>query len=121
MSEIHPTGARRPAAAPARRQPEPREVQSMIERKITVKNRAGLHARPASLLVQLANNFKSKIMIDKAGQTINGKSIMGVIQLGAPYDSVLTLMAEGEDEEAAVAAIADLFERRFEEEAPEAR
>lgn len=93
----------------------------MVERKIKVKNRAGLHARPASLLVQLANTFKSKILIDKNGQTINGKSIMGVIQLGAPYDCALTLTAEGEDEEAAVAAIEDLFERRFEEEAPEAK
>jgi phosphocarrier protein len=95
------------------------EVYPMIERKITVKNRAGLHARPASLLVQLANNFSSKLMIDKNGQRVNGKSIMGVIQLGAPYDSVLTFIAEGEDEAAAIDAIEKLFESRFEEEGAE--
>lgn len=74
-----------------------------------------MHARPAAMLVETANRFKSNIYLEKDRTRINGKSIMGIITLGASYKSTLTVMAEGEDEEEAVATIFSLFENRFEE------
>ncbi len=87
----------------------------MIERMVTIKNRAGIHARPAALLVQTASKFKSKIYIEKDQDRINGKSIMGIITLGAGYDTNLKLIVEGEDEAAAVEALVHLFDSKFEE------
>jgi phosphocarrier protein len=88
----------------------------MTEKEVTIKNRAGIHARPAALIVQVANEYTAEIFMDKNGNRINAKSIMGIITLGAAYNTTLTIVAEGEDEEAAVAAIVRLFENRFEEE-----
>lgn len=87
----------------------------MIERMVTIKNRAGIHARPAALLVQTASKFKSKIYIEKEQDRINGKSIMGIITLGAGYDTSLKLIVEGDDEAAAVEALVRLFDSKFEE------
>ncbi|MBN2738262.1 MAG: HPr family phosphocarrier protein [Spirochaetales bacterium] len=87
----------------------------MIEKKVVIKNRAGIHARPAALLVQTATQFSSKILIEKENEKINGKSIMGVISLGATYQSELNLIVEGDDEVEAVEALVNLFETRFEE------
>ena len=88
----------------------------MTEKKITIKNRAGIHARPAAMLVQTANQFASDIYFEKDSERINGKSIMGIITLGATYDSELNIIAEGADEQEAVSALAELFDRKFEEE-----
>ena len=88
----------------------------MTERTLTIRNRAGMHARPAALLVKTASAFASQILIEKDGERINGKSIMGVITLGATYNSQLLLIADGPDELAALDAIERLFENRFEEE-----
>lgn len=88
----------------------------MVEKEVTIKNRAGIHARPAALIVQTANEFDSEIYMEKSGNKINAKSIMGIITLGAAYNTTLSVIADGEDEEAAVAAIVRLFENRFEEE-----
>ncbi|MBN1686187.1 MAG: HPr family phosphocarrier protein [Spirochaetales bacterium] len=88
----------------------------MTVRTVTIKNRAGIHARPAALIVKVANGFNSEIFMEKNGNKINAKSIMGIITLGAAYDATLSISAEGEDEEAAVDAIVTLFENRFEEE-----
>ena len=88
----------------------------MNEKEVTIKNRAGIHARPAALIVQVANEFDSEIFMEKNGNKINAKSIMGIITLGAAYNATISVTAEGEDEEAAVAAIVRLFENRFEEE-----
>ncbi len=88
----------------------------MTERDITIRNRAGIHARPAALIVQTAAKFKSKILLEKNGSSINAKSIMGIITLGAGFGAVLKLRTDGEDEAAAADAIASLFERKFEEE-----
>jgi phosphocarrier protein HPr len=87
----------------------------MVERDVKIRNRAGMHARPAALLVQTANRFKSNIYLEKGSERVNAKSIMGIITLGATYDSSLKLIAEGVDEEEAVRALNDLFERKFEE------
>ena len=88
----------------------------MEQKKIVIKNRAGIHARPAALLVQTANKFDSQIFMEKDSEKINGKSIMGIITLGATYNSELNIIAEGSDEKEAVKAIAALFENKFEEE-----
>ncbi|MBN2532064.1 MAG: HPr family phosphocarrier protein [Spirochaetales bacterium] len=88
----------------------------MVECLVTIKNRAGIHARPAALLVQTATQFSSKIIIEKDTERINGKSIMGVISLGATYNSQLKLIVEGADEQQAIAALVRLFENKFQEE-----
>jgi len=88
----------------------------MAERIITVANRAGIHARPAAVLVQAAKDFKANIYLEKGYSRINAKSIMGILTLAAAYGTELKLIAEGEDEEAAVETIAHLFESKFEEE-----
>ena len=88
----------------------------MTEKKITIKNRAGIHARPAALIVRTANKYDAEIFLEKDGTKINAKSIMGIITLGAAYGTELAISAEGEDEETAVQSLARLFENRFEEE-----
>ena len=87
----------------------------MVEKEVVIKNRAGIHARPAALIVKTANDFKSSIYLEKDGERVNAKSIMGIITLGATYKTLLKVIAEGEDEKEAVEAIADLFDKKFEE------
>lgn len=87
----------------------------MIERIITIKNRAGLHTRPAAALVKTAARFKAEFLIEKDSMEINGKSIIGVMTLAAECGSYLTLRFSGPDEEEASSAIVDLFERGFDE------
>jgi phosphocarrier protein HPr len=88
----------------------------MFEKTVTIKNRAGIHARPAALLVQTANRFSANIYLEKDGEKINGKSIMGILTLAATYNSPIKIVAEGSDEEEAVQTISRLFETKFEEE-----
>jgi len=88
----------------------------MIERKVKVANRAGIHARPSAILVQNTKNFRSSIFFQKGSTKINAKSIMGIITLGAGYGSEITIYADGEDEEQAVEILVKLFESKFEEE-----
>ncbi len=88
----------------------------MVSKEVVIKNRAGIHARPAAMIVQTANEFDSQIFLEKDNNRINSKSIMGIITLGASYNSKLLVVAEGDDEAEAVDAIARLFENRFEEE-----
>ena len=88
----------------------------MTERTLTIRNRAGMHARPAAMLVKTASAFQAQVFIEKDGERVNGKSIMGVITLGATYNSQLKVIADGPDEAAALDAMERLFENRFEEE-----
>lgn len=88
----------------------------MVERMVTVKNRAGIHARPAALMVQTVKDFSSTIYLEKGDDQINGKSIMGIITLGAAYGTAIKIITEGEDEEAAADALVHLFESKFQEE-----
>lgn len=85
----------------------------MIEKEVTIKNRAGLHTRPAAALVKLAAKYKSDFFIDKDGFEINAKSIIGVMTLAADQGSKLLLRFSGEDEEEACKTIAELFESGF--------
>ncbi len=88
----------------------------MTEQMVTIINRAGIHARPAAVLVQAAKDFISNIYFEKDDDRINAKSIMGILTLAATYGTELKIIADGEDEEEAVQAIARLFESKFEEE-----
>jgi phosphocarrier protein len=88
----------------------------MKQETVTIKNRAGIHARPAALIVKTANEYDSEIFLEHDNMRINAKSIMGIITLGANYKSIIQVIAEGEDEEEVVSAIVKLFENRFEEE-----
>ena len=87
----------------------------MIERVFTIKNRLGLHARPAALFVQEAAKFRSQVFVVKDGLEVNGKSVMGLMLLAAESGSKLTIKADGPDEEKALEALEKLFERRFDE------
>ena len=87
----------------------------MIQCEVTIKNRAGLHTRPAALLVKLAAKYKAEFFIEKDGIEINGKSIIGVMTLAAEQGSRLLLRFSGEGEEEACQALVDLFGRGFDE------
>lgn len=88
----------------------------MITRDIEIINKLGLHARAAAKLVKLSSSFQSSIDIEKDGQRVNSKSIMGVMMLAASCGSQVIVRADGEDEQAAIDAITDLINRRFDEE-----
>ncbi len=88
----------------------------MTEVTVTIKNRAGMHTRPAAELVKTAAKFRSDFTICKDGIEINGKSIIGVMTLAAEQGSQLTLRFDGVDEEEAKNAVVSLFERGFGEE-----
>lgn len=87
----------------------------MLERDIVVSNRLGLHARASAKLVQLVSGFKSTVWLVSKGREVNAQSIMGVMMLAAGMGTALTVRAEGADEEAALAAVTDLFDRKFDE------
>jgi len=88
----------------------------MTTRTVTILNRAGIHARPASLIVQAAQAFESSIWIEKENAKINAKSIMNLLTLEATYQTKLELSAEGPDEDEAVVELSRLFESKFREE-----
>ncbi len=85
----------------------------MITREVTIRNRAGLHTRPASMIVREASRFQSEFYIRKDGYEINGKSIIGVMTLAAEQGSSLTFLVDGPDEAEAADALAALVERGF--------
>lgn len=84
-----------------------------IERDFEIINELGLHARAATRFVQIANKFKASVEVEKDGQRVNGKSIMGVLMLVAAKGSVVIVRSEGEDAREAMAAIGSLIERKF--------
>ncbi len=87
----------------------------MISKELEVLNRAGIHARPAAEIAKRASSFSSDISFVLDSMTVNAKSIMGVITLGATYRTKLTCICSGPDEDDAMKAISDLFASRFEE------
>lgn len=88
----------------------------MTELSVSIKNRAGIHARPAALIVQTASKFASNIWLEKGSDRINAKSIMGIITLGASYGTPIKIITEGPDEIQAAKALQALFDSGFEEE-----
>ncbi len=82
----------------------------------TIRNRLGLHARAAALLVKTANRFASEITLERDGLEVNGKSIMGILMLAASKGTKITLKAEGKDSAQAIKTLGELIENRFGEE-----
>ncbi len=85
----------------------------MVEAKLTVTNKTGLHARPAALLVQTATKFQSDVTVFKGETSVNAKSIMGIMALGANEGTEVVIKVEGPDEQAALDAIKELFANNF--------
>lgn len=85
----------------------------MIERKVTIKNKLGLHARAAVKFVNLANRFSASVRILKDGSEIDGKSILGILTLAATQGSTIGLKLSGKDEAAAIKALESLINDRF--------
>ena len=93
---------------------------SVHERTATIRNRLGMHARPAAAFVKLAGEFRSEIWAEKDGLEVNGKSIMGVMMLAAEAGSSILIRATGPDAADAVDALAALIESGFDEELDDA-
>ncbi len=87
----------------------------MLDRTVTIRNRLGLHARAAGKFVNLANRFGASDQIVKDGDEIDGKSILGILTLAATQGTAIRLLVSGKDEEAAMAALAELIANRFDE------
>lgn len=87
-----------------------------MQKTVVIQNQTGLHARPASLFVQTANQFESDIFIIKDGNKINAKSIMGIMAAGIAQSMEITIEAHGADEEKAVGELVQLVENKFGEE-----
>jgi len=87
----------------------------MLEKDIVISNKLGLHARASAKLVQLVQGFKSTVWLISKGREVNAQSIMGVMMLAAGLGSPLTVRVDGPDEESALAAVVQLFERKFDE------
>ena len=86
-----------------------------VVKKMEIKNKLGVHARAAALLVQTVNRFSAQVTISKDGQTTDGRSIMGVLMLAATQGSTIEVEAAGQDAEQAVKAIEKLVDKRFNE------
>jgi len=84
-----------------------------VERSFTIVNSLGLHARPAAMVVQTANRFRSDVQFEKEGLQINAKSIMGVLTLAAGKGAMVVVVCEGDDAAEALAALAKVFDSGF--------
>ncbi|MFH0917654.1 MAG: HPr family phosphocarrier protein [Candidatus Omnitrophota bacterium] len=80
-----------------------------IKKELVVKNKQGLHARPAAVFVQIANKFDARITVRHDDEEVNGKSIMGILMLGAEKDSLIVVEADGEDAEVALVELEKLI------------
>lgn len=84
--------------------------------EVIVSNKLGIHARPAAMFVRIANRFEADIIVEKDGERINGKSIMGLMMLAAGPGSRIKITASGDDFEKALIELQSLFEKKFNEE-----
>ncbi|MBC2604309.1 HPr family phosphocarrier protein [Puniceicoccus vermicola] len=82
---------------------------------LTVSNKMGIHARPAAMIVRIANRFPGDVWVEKDGEKVNGKSIMGLMMLAAGPGSVLTFSTDGGDPAEFKKEMTELFEKKFEE------
>ena len=97
--------------------PKSSESNKATTKILVVQNKMGIHARPAAMIVRIANTFSGEVWVEKDGEQVNGKSIMGLMLLAAGKGSKLVVRAEGAaiDAERMLSELVDLFERRFEE------
>ena len=93
------------------------ESNESLSKELIVKNKMGIHARPAAMFVRIANSFKGEVWVEKDKEEVNGKSIMGLMMLAAGNGSKLVVRAEGsaKDAQKMLDELESLFERRFEE------
>ena len=87
----------------------------MAQKDFTITNKLGIHARPAAQFVKIANSFPCEIRVEKDDDEVDGKSILGLMMLAAGHGSIISVTAEGEQAEEALAAIGELIARDFEE------
>jgi phosphocarrier protein len=87
-----------------------------LTKELTIANKSGIHARPAAMFVKIATRYGSDIFVEKDGEKINGKSIMGLMMLAAGPGSKVTLHVKGADASAAIAELEGLVQRKFDEE-----
>lgn len=87
----------------------------MISRDIVISNTSGLHARPATFFIQKANSYRSSIWIEKDDRKVNAKSLLGVLSLGIAKGMTVTLIADGQDENAALSGLVELIDSGFSE------
>ncbi|MFH1784412.1 MAG: HPr family phosphocarrier protein [bacterium] len=90
--------------------------EQVFEKTFEIKNKLGLHARPAALFVQTSNRFKAQVKVIKDGEEVNGKSIMGLMMLAAEQGSKLVIRVSGEDSEILMTKLEELILRKFDEE-----
>lgn len=93
----------------------PVKSENVLEVEIEIKNSLGLHARPASMFVQLASSFDSEIIVEKEGESVNGKSLMGLLMLAAGCGTIMKLKIEGPDSQLALEALVELINNKFNE------
>ncbi len=91
-------------------QPQDQEIETTL----VVKNKLGIHARPAAMIVRAANKYRADIYVEKDGEQVNGKSIMGLMMLAAAQGTELKFVAVGEGGDQLLNDLKDLFERKFE-------
>ena len=87
----------------------------MISKEVVIDNQVGLHARPATFFIQRANEFKSSIWVEKEERRVNAKSLLGVLSLGIVKGTAITIIADGSDEEEAIATLSALIDSDFSE------
>lgn len=98
----------------AKKLPEADDLK--VHKELVVQNKLGIHARPAALFVKTANRFGCNVMVEKDGETVNGKSIMGLMMLAAGPGSKLMVHCEGQDADKAAQELEHLLKRKFDEE-----
>lgn len=96
---------------------ETSDSNGTLQKELVVQNKMGIHARPAAMIVRIANTYGGEVWVEKDGEQVNGKSIMGLMMLAAGKGSKLIVSAEGpaQDGERMLGELSDLFDRRFEE------
>ena len=87
----------------------------MITKEVVINNQVGLHARPATFFIQKANEFKSSIWVEKEERRVNAKSLLDVLSLGIVKGTTITIIADGSDEEEAIATLSALIDSDFSE------
>ena len=87
----------------------------MMTQEVTITNSVGLHARPATFFIQKANSYKSSIWVEKDDRSVTAKGLLGVLSLGIVTGMAITLVADGTDEEEAIAGLKELIEKGFNE------
>src|SRR5512142_987756 len=92
------------------------DIAPVMTKDFLVSNKLGMHARPAAMFVKTANRFSCDIFVEKDGEKVNGKSIMGLMMLAAGHGSKVTVHAQGDDASQALAELETLISRKFDEE-----